>query len=90
MKTAVAITLIISGVALVAMPPLSDAWQTLLVARLLEHGMNNVNLNGGRMEEPYRLGCWLAGIAMIIAGALPSVRGSSAPAVRPMPVAQAV
>ena len=90
MKTAVAITLIICGVALVALPPLSDAWQTLLVARLLEHGMNNVDLDGGRMEEPYRFGCWLAGIAMIIAGALPSVRASSAANARSMPVAPAV
>ena len=36
MKTAVAITLIIAGVVIVAIPPLSDAWNTLMVTRLLD------------------------------------------------------
>ena len=38
MKAAVAITLIIAGVVVVAIPPLSDAWRTLMLTRLLEGG----------------------------------------------------
>ena len=69
MKTAVAITLIIAGVVIVAIPPLSDAWNTLMVTRLLEHGAGSVNL-AGRLEDTYRLGCWLLGAGMIATGSL--------------------
>jgi hypothetical protein len=67
MRTAVAITLIIAGVVMVAIPPLSDGWRALLMTRLMEHGATSVNLEG-RLEDLYRFGCWLLGAAMIGVG----------------------
>jgi hypothetical protein len=67
MKTAVVITLIISGVVVVAIPPLSDAWRTLMMTRLMEHGVRSVNMEG-RLEDIYRIGCWSLGAAMIGVG----------------------
>ena len=64
MKTAVAVTLIIGGVFLVAMQALSDAWRTWMMTRLMEHGATAVNLDG-RMENLYRFGCWALGAGMI-------------------------
>ena len=71
MKTAVAVTLIIAGVVVVAIPPLSDAWRAHILSRLLEHGATSVNLEG-RMEDLYRFGCWLLGTAMIGIGVIAS------------------
>jgi hypothetical protein len=68
MKTAVAVTLIVAGAVVVAIPPLSDAWRTLMVTRLMEHGATSVNLEG-RLEDLYRCGCWLLGAVMIAVGA---------------------
>jgi len=67
MKIAVAITLIVAGVVVVAIPPLSDAWRTLMVTRLMEQGATSVNLEG-RLEGLYRCGCWLLGTVMIVVG----------------------
>jgi hypothetical protein len=80
MKTAVAVTLIIAGVVVVAIPPLSDAWRALLLTRLMEHGATSVNMEG-RLEDLYRFGCWLLGAAMITVG----VVSSCVPAARACP-----
>jgi hypothetical protein len=74
MKSAVAITLIIAGVVVVAMPPLSDAWRTLMFTRLMEHGASSVDMQG-QMDDLYRIGCWAFGAAMIAIG----IMGSFAP-----------
>ena len=76
MKTAVAVTLIIAGVVVVAIPPLSDAWRTLMLTRLMEQGATSVNLEG-RLEDPYRFGCWLLGAVMIGVGVVASFKPSS-------------
>jgi hypothetical protein len=75
MKCSVAVALILGGVLVVALPPLSDAWRTFVFARLLEHGANSIEIDG-RMEDTYRIGCWLLGAAMISV----AVIGSLAPA----------
>jgi hypothetical protein len=76
MKTAVAVTLIIAGVVVVAIPPLSDAWRTLMLTRLMEHGATSVNMEG-RLEDLYRFGCWLLGVIMIGVGVIASFKPSS-------------
>ncbi|MGC4031715.1 MAG: hypothetical protein QM754_08275 [Tepidisphaeraceae bacterium] len=78
MKTAVAVVLIVCGVVLVAIPPLSDAWRTLMVTRLLEGGAGQVNLTG-ELSEVYRIGCFALGAAMIGIGVI----GSLGPVFRP-------
>jgi hypothetical protein len=72
MKSTVAITLILAGVFVVALPPLSDAWLALMVTQLLEHGYNNVTLNC-QMGDLYRIGCVCLGALMILAGLRASV-----------------
>lgn len=67
MKTAIAITLIIAGVVVVAIPPLSDAWRTLMLTRLMEAGATSINIEG-RIGDLYRIGCWLLGAVMIGVG----------------------
>jgi hypothetical protein len=64
MKTAVIVTLIVVGAAIVALPALSDAWRAWMMTRLMEHGATSVTLEG-RMEDLYRFGCWALGAAMI-------------------------
>ena len=85
MRTAVAVTLIIAGVVVVAIPPLSDAWHTLLVTRLIERGATSVDLVG-RLSELYRFGCWLLGAVMIGVGVLASSRPSVEPRASPLAV----
>jgi len=76
MKTAVAITLIIAGVIVVAIPPLSDSWRTLMLTRLMEQGATSVNMEG-RLEDLYRFGCWLLGAIMIGIGVFGSFTRST-------------
>jgi hypothetical protein len=64
MKPVVAVILIIGGVIIVALPPLSDAWRTLMSTRVLEHGAHSAFLQGS-MENEYCFGCWVLGAAMI-------------------------
>jgi len=65
MKTAVLITLIIGGIVVIALPPLSDAWRALLLTRMLEHGATSVNIEG-EMPDLYRAGCMVVGAAMVL------------------------
>ncbi len=64
MKTPVAVTLIIAGAFVVALPPLSDALRTMMLTQALTHGANLAPWDG-LMDTPYRLGCWLLGAVMI-------------------------
>ena len=82
MKPVVAIALIVCGVFVVALPPLSDAWHASMSVRLLQNLPPNTNVNvSGNMEDAYRFGCWLLGAAMILiaiaASVLPSMRAST-------------
>ncbi len=63
MRSAVAVTLIIAGAILIAIPPLSDYLMQLNVVSLLRDG-GHVNLTG-QMSDVYRFGCWLTGSLMI-------------------------
>ena len=76
MKTAVAVTLIIAGVVLVAIPPLSDAWRTLMLTRLIEQGARSINMEG-RLEGLYRFGCFVLGAFMIGVGVVASFKPST-------------
>ena len=66
MKVPIAVSLIVGGTFIVAIPPLSDAWHAFLTAQILQHaaGTQSVNLEGG-MPDLYRFGCWVLGAAMI-------------------------
>ena len=65
MKSTVAIALIVSGVILVALPPISDYfWRADAIRSVQITGMSNLTLDG-KMEQGYRLGCFLAGVAAI-------------------------
>jgi hypothetical protein len=69
MKPAVAFALIVGGVILIALPPVSDHEWRADLAKLLERGSLQVNLQG-QMEAPYRFGCYVAGVLMIAAAAV--------------------
>jgi len=76
MKSSVAIALIIAGVVLIAIPPLSDAWVTLRVTQLMANRYTSVELSNARMEDAYRIGCMILGAAMIGVAVIAS-RGQS-------------
>jgi len=67
MKPSVAITLIIMGAVLIAVPPLITAWQAYCDAQALIHGAQ-LALWVGDIGDLYRFACWLPGIAMIAIG----------------------
>jgi hypothetical protein len=67
MKPSVAITLIIVGAALIAVPPLVTAWQAYVAAQALIHG-GILGIGIGDIGDLYRFACWLPGIAMIFVG----------------------
>jgi hypothetical protein len=77
MKTAVAITLIICGVVVVAIPALSHAWDSFMVTMTLTHlTQPGSSVNIPAMSDPYQFGCWVLGAAMIaLAVALSMVAG---------------
>ena len=77
MKTAVAIVLIVAGVFLIALPPISDYLWRADVVRLMEKGSTNVVLSG-RMQTPYPAFCYMAGVAMIAVAVVSSMRRPSA------------
>ena len=67
MKTAVAITLIISGAFLLAVPAISDHFYRAQVAQVLvERDGGSISLSP-TMTGTYRFGCWLTGTAMAVA-----------------------
>ena len=75
MKSTVAITLIIGGIFVVALPPLSDAWHASMIAHVMQAN-NNPNQSvslPGVMEDAYRFGCWLLGAMMILVAVIASV-----------------
>jgi hypothetical protein len=76
MKPIVAVTLIIGGIFVVALPPLADAWRTWMFTRLMEHGAHSVIIEGD-MPNLYRFGCWLLGAAMIAVAVIASRAPSS-------------
>jgi hypothetical protein len=67
MKPSVAITLIISGAALVAVPPLATAWQAYLTVQASAHSTSLAPWVGD-IGDLYRLGCWVLGATMIFTG----------------------
>lgn len=67
MKTAVAITLIISGAFLIAVPAIADHFYRAQVAKVLvEREAGSISLSP-TMTGNYRFGCWLTGTAMAVA-----------------------
>jgi len=67
MKPPVAITLIVVGAALIAVPPMVTAWQAYLEVQALIHGAR-LGIGDGDISDLYRFACWLAGVAMILVG----------------------
>jgi len=66
MKSNVAIALIVMGSLLIMTPPASDYLlqrQVTQILSMVESG--NVRLEG-RMSGSYRLGCWAAGVLMVV------------------------
>jgi hypothetical protein len=78
MKSSVAITLIISGTAVVALPVLSTAWRAYLQSQAITQGASLAPWEGD-IGDLYRIACWLLGAAMIVVGIVPSF----APVMRP-------
>jgi uncharacterized membrane protein YjgN (DUF898 family) len=64
MKTPVAVTLIIMGGLIVMTPVISDYFYQQNLVAVLNHGATSVNLDG-KMDDLYRIGCWLTGSVMI-------------------------
>lgn len=67
MKSSVAITLIIVGATLIAVPPLATAWHAYVEVQALIHGAQ-LGLGDGDIGDLYRFACWLPGVAMIAIG----------------------
>ncbi len=65
MKSSVAITLILCGVLVVAIPALSHAWDGLMLAVTLPHIMPNGSMNVGSIPDLYGAACWTLGTVMI-------------------------
>ena len=64
MKPCVAMTLIVMGTLLIMTPPATDYLHVREAVKLLSNEeTSRVDLRG-RMEETYRFGCWIAGLAM--------------------------
>ena len=74
MKPAVAITLIIVGAILIALPPISDyLWRADTIRLLQKPGVSNVQLQG-QMGDDYRAACFLAGAVVIAVACIFSIR----------------
>lgn len=82
MKTAVAITLIIGGVVIIAIPPLACAWRALLVTQAITHGAM-LGLEEGDIGDDYRIACVLLGTAMIAIGVISSLSPAVESVLRP-------
>jgi hypothetical protein len=66
MKPSVAISLIIMGSIVIITPPISDyLLNKELVELVSKEGVNRANLDNF-LSGNYRLGCWLAGLIMIV------------------------
>jgi len=65
MKASISITLIVMGALLIMTPAVSDYfYQAHLVTLMKPPGITSVNLDG-KMQDLYRIGCWLTGSGMI-------------------------
>jgi hypothetical protein len=79
MKTAVAITLIICGVVVIAIPALWHAWDSLMVSVTMTHlTQPGSSVNFGEAPELYQLACWMLGAAMIGVSVVSSIIQSNA------------
>jgi hypothetical protein len=65
MKTPIAITLIVCGVIVVAIPSLWGGWNSLMLSITLTHLTQPGSANMGEIPQLYQFGCWLLGAAMI-------------------------
>ena len=69
MKTPVAITLIIGGVVVVAIPALWNAWNSFLLSMTLTHlTQPNSSVSFAMIPDLYQDGCWWFGAGMIVIG----------------------
>ncbi|MBN1854541.1 MAG: hypothetical protein JW829_17550 [Pirellulales bacterium] len=75
MKPAFAITLIIIGAFLIALPPISDYFWRADTIRLFQQqpGVSNVHLEG-QMGDEYRISCFVVGTIVIGIACFYSVR----------------
>ena len=66
MKTAIAVTLIICGVVVIAIPALWHAWDSLMVSVTLTHmTMPGSSVSFPEVPQLYQCACWGLGAAMI-------------------------
>ena len=74
MKSAIAITLIVVGAILIALPPISDYfWRADTIRLLQQPSVSNVHLEG-QMGDDYRVACFVAGAIMIAVACIFSIR----------------
>jgi hypothetical protein len=74
MKSAVAITLILGGIFVVALPPLSDAWHFYMFNKMLERQASFPSITlPAAMDDTYRFGCWIMGVLMILIAVAASI-----------------
>ncbi|MBN2327966.1 MAG: hypothetical protein JXR73_12500 [Candidatus Omnitrophica bacterium] len=66
------VALIVAGAVLIALPPVVNYFHTVNIANLLEQ-KNNIYLQEP-ISEYYSLGCWLAGVGMIVCSIVFSIR----------------
>lgn len=67
MKTPVAITLIIGGVVVVAIPALWSAWNSFMLSMTLTHlTQPNSSVSFVMIPDLYQEGCWWLGAGMIV------------------------
>jgi hypothetical protein len=83
MKTPVAITLIIAGAAVVALPVASAAWRASLQTQAITHGASLEPWEGD-IGDLYRIACLLLGAAMIVTGIVCSLSPSAQPRLNPL------
>lgn len=75
MKPSVAITLILCGVLVVAIPALSHAWDALMVSVTLPRIMPNGSMNIGALSDSYVVASWSLGALMIGVAIVSSIVG---------------
>jgi len=67
MKTPVAISLIVGGVVVVAIPALWNAWNSFMLSLTLSHlTQPNSSVSFAMIPDIYQDGCWWLGAGMIV------------------------
>ncbi|MGN6368900.1 MAG: hypothetical protein ACTHN5_11630 [Phycisphaerae bacterium] len=84
MKSSIAITLIVAGAAVVALPVVSTAWRVYLQTQAITHGASLAPWEG-EIGDLYRIGCWLLGAAMIGVGVVSSFAPAMQARSHPLP-----